>query len=239
MMSPMIAALFAVTLQAGDRATLEVPIPGTVMSLTLQRVPAGVEIPAFWITATEISWDLYDIFVFSLERGAAPEGVDAVARPSRPYVLPGDAFGHAGRPALGLTFHAAGTFAQWLSVITGLRFRLPTDAEWTHACTSGANDSAIAWHRDRAAGGTHPLGTLAPDANGVHDLLGNTGEWVAARNGDSLVMGGSYRDAPDRMTCSTSQQQRPFWNQTDPQLPKSRWWLSDAPFVGLRLVREP
>ena len=29
------------------------------------------------------------------------------------------------------------------------------------------------------------------------------------------------------------------WNETDPQLPKSRWWLSDAPFVGFRLVREP
>jgi hypothetical protein len=23
---------------------------------------------------------------------------------------------------------------------------------------------------------------------------------------------------------------------TDPQYPKSRWWLSDAPFVGFRVV---
>jgi hypothetical protein len=28
------------------------------------------------------------------------------------------------------------------------------------------------------------------------------------------------------------------WNERDPQLPKSRWWLSDGPFVGFRLVRE-
>ena len=26
------------------------------------------------------------------------------------------------------------------------------------------------------------------------------------------------------------------WNERDPQLPKSRWWLSDGPFVGFRLV---
>ena len=29
------------------------------------------------------------------------------------------------------------------------------------------------------------------------------------------------------------------WNLRDPQFPKSRWWLSDGPFVGFRLVREP
>jgi len=26
------------------------------------------------------------------------------------------------------------------------------------------------------------------------------------------------------------------WNETDPQFPKSRWWLADAPFVGFRIV---
>jgi len=29
------------------------------------------------------------------------------------------------------------------------------------------------------------------------------------------------------------------WNERDPQIPKSRWWLSDGPFVGFRIVREP
>lgn len=27
------------------------------------------------------------------------------------------------------------------------------------------------------------------------------------------------------------------WKQRDPQMPKSIWWLTDAPFVGFRLVR--
>ena len=29
------------------------------------------------------------------------------------------------------------------------------------------------------------------------------------------------------------------WNLTDPQFPKSRWWLADAPFVGFRIVLLP
>jgi hypothetical protein len=26
------------------------------------------------------------------------------------------------------------------------------------------------------------------------------------------------------------------WNKRDPQLPKSRWWLTDGMFVGFRIV---
>jgi hypothetical protein len=28
------------------------------------------------------------------------------------------------------------------------------------------------------------------------------------------------------------------WNASDPSLPKSKWWLRDAPFVGFRVVSE-
>ena len=28
------------------------------------------------------------------------------------------------------------------------------------------------------------------------------------------------------------------WQVRDPQIPKSKWWLSDGPFVGFRIVRE-
>ena len=27
------------------------------------------------------------------------------------------------------------------------------------------------------------------------------------------------------------------WNDRDPQIPKSKWWNADAPFIGFRLVR--
>jgi hypothetical protein len=27
------------------------------------------------------------------------------------------------------------------------------------------------------------------------------------------------------------------WNKRDPQIPKSKWWLTDGMFVGFRIVR--
>jgi hypothetical protein len=28
------------------------------------------------------------------------------------------------------------------------------------------------------------------------------------------------------------------WNKSDPQIPKSKWWLADGGFVGFRIARE-
>jgi hypothetical protein len=29
----------------------------------------------------------------------------------------------------------------------------------------------------------------------------------------------------------------PIWNRRDPQIPKSKWWNADSPFVGFRIIR--
>jgi hypothetical protein len=67
-------------------------------------------------------------------------------------------------------------------------------------------------------------------------MLGNVGEWVINPDGNPVVMGGSYADEAEDVTCSKVQTQKSSWNVTDPQNPKSRWWLSDAWFVGFRVV---
>lgn len=230
-------------------------IPGTLVSFEMMPVPAGtvqmetpdgartVQVGEFWIGKTEVPWDLYDVFVYGLDRAAAGDGADAVSRPTKPYVLPGEQFGHEGMPALGMTFHAAHAFARWLSARTGHSYRVPTEAEWEHACrlglTAAAADQPRAWHADNAGDRTHAVGTSSPDGRGVHDLLGNVAEWVRGFDADSVVKGGAFEDAPDAVSCGARRRQTPAWNATDPQLPKSRWWLPDAPFVGLRVVRDP
>ena len=99
------------------------------------------------------------------------------------------------------------------------------------------------WVASNAAEQTHPVGTSAADALGLHDMLGNAAEFVADPDPDDdqlpFAWGGSYRDEAAAVDCNTRIQQTSAWKMSDPQLPKSQWWLSDAPFVGFRLVRVP
>lgn len=234
-------------------------IPGTVVSFDMVPVPAGrttvttasgeqeVAVGPLWISRGEMLWDAFDVWVFGLDQGGqigTGKGEDAVSRPSKPYLLPGESFGHQGRPALAMTYHGAERFARWLSDRTGKKYRLATEAEWEHACRANApepktNLGEYAWYWDNAGEKTHAPGTRKPNAFGLVDMLGNVGEWVTGADGAPVVKGGSFRDDPEDVHCAARRKQTPAWNATDPQLPKSKWWLPDAPFVGFRLVREP
>ena len=89
------------------------------------------------------------------------------------------------QPVTGITWYDAVAYTEWLSVRTGERYRLPTEAEWEYAARAGtngpryaANLDAIAWYGEDYSGGTHPVGQKAPNAFGLHDMLGNVEEWV-------------------------------------------------------------
>lgn len=232
-------------------------ITGTVVSFEMVPVPGGtitvagkpVQVKPFFIGRTEVTWDLYDVFSLGLDAPKDGAGADAVTRPSQPYGAPDHGWGHAGHPAISVAHHAAQAFAVWLSRKTGRNYRLPTEAEWAHAAALAAGKDAmtparidaLAWHRGNASARTHPVGTKSADAFGLFDLFGNAAEWVTADpSGQTapVTRGGSFRDAADALGPGARAIQDETWNERDPQLPKSRWWLSDGPFVGFRVVRE-
>ena len=214
-------------------------VPGTLVRFEMVKLPGT----AIWMGRTEVTWDLYD--AFALSRADSSErrvAADAVARPTRPYGAPDYGWGHAGFPVISVAYTAAEAFCVWLSARTGKRYRLPTESEWERAASQAAAGKSIdnlAWHSGNAEGTTHAVGRKAPDALGLHDLFGNAAEWVTVTSGRPVVRGGSYRDAPTALGPSARSVQDDGWNERDPQIPQSRWWMSDAPFVGFRIVREP
>jgi formylglycine-generating enzyme required for sulfatase activity len=231
---------------AGTVVTFEmVPVPGGTVVLAGQKI----DVKPFFIGRTEVTWDLYDVFSLGLDVPKGGGSADAIARPSQPYGSPDYGWGHAGYPVISVARQAAQAFAVWLSKKTGRNYRLPTEAEWVHAASLAAGKEpltaarldGLAWHRGNSSDRTHPVSTKTADALGLFDLFGNAAEWVSAgATGDEtgVTRGGSFRDAPDVIAGGARAVQDESWNERDPQLPKSRWWLSDGPFVGFRLVRE-
>ena len=98
----------------------------------------------------------------------------------------------ADQPAVHLSWDEAAAYAQWLSMQTGERYRLPSEAEWEYAARAGSA-AAYAWgdeigeeraHCWRCTGPSDPLwtasvGSFAANALGLHDMHGNAAEWTA------------------------------------------------------------
>jgi len=230
-----------------------VPVPGGTYTITDPKTgkPEQVTIKPFYIGKTEVTWDEFDVFVHKLD---APDtqktgGADAVSRPSKPYGAVDRGYGHKGYPAISMSYLSAQKYCEWLSAKTGKKYRLPTEAEWEYACRAGVlpagpiTDSELldklAWHWGNSEDKTHKVGTKQPNAWGIYDMLGNVAEWCQPMDDEvPVVRGGSFDDQPDKVHPTARKKYTPDWQMNDPQNPKSQWWLTDAPFVGFRVVCE-
>ena len=256
-------ALSAAQKPAASAARLEPftqTLPDSVVKLPMIPIPGGtvkigtqtVTVKPFFMARTETPWEAFDVFTASGPPSPPYDQTDfppdAIARPSRSYILPDLGWGHNGYPAINVSFMSATMFCRWLSSVSGKKYRLPTEAEWELACRAGATgawkiDKALldksAWYAGNSNAVTHPVGKKQPNKFGLYDILGNVGEWATDMQGKPILCGGTFLDAPAAMAPGTRQRQTPKWQETDPQFPKSRWWLADGKFVGFRLVCEP
>jgi len=228
-------------------------IPAAAFKLEMLPIPGSADgtIKPFFMSKTEITWDAFDSYAYRLDeeavKAAGNAAVDAVTRPSKPYLPPDRGFGHEGFAAICLSYQNAAKFCEWLSAHTGRTYRLATEAEWEHACRGGAATDApmdakalaeVAWFADNAQETPHAVGKKKANGYGLVDMLGNVKEWVTGRDGKPVTKGGSYNSPAEQLTVTAREPQVSAWNASDPQVPKSKWWLADGSYVGFRIVCE-
>jgi formylglycine-generating enzyme required for sulfatase activity len=96
-------------------------------------------------------------------------------------------FNHPKMPVVGVSWHDAVAYCNWLSRPTGKRYRLPTEAEWERAARGGADNLLYPWgdappgelpdYSARWKLGPEPVGAYPPSAYGLYNLGDNVHEW--------------------------------------------------------------
>lgn len=187
--------------------------PETERDRSANETPHQVCLKGFWMGKTEVTNAQYRQF---------ESGHDSGAYESHNLNAPD-------QPVVRVSWQEAVAYANGLSGKTGLRYRLPTEAEWEYAARAGQTGSRY-WGDDpnqacryaniydetaRQAkpfnwanypcqdgqAAAAPVGQYTANAFGLHDLLGNVAEWTCSEY-DSAYAGGETRCADLQATAS-------------------------------------
>lgn len=102
------------------------------------------------------------------------------------------------KPMTNVSWYDCQYFMSQLFRMTGLDFRLPTEAQWEYAARGGdythysgsENIAKVAYYKNNSMGMIHDVGQLAPNRYELYDMSGNVKEWCF----DGLS--GPYKNVP-------------------------------------------
>lgn len=133
-------------------------------------------------------------------------------------------------PITDVNWHDCQVFIERLDSITGMPFRLPTEAEWEFAARGGNKSKgyrfaggdvvdSVSWGLNNAGFRAHSVGSRQPNELGLYDMTGNVSEWCsdwygryhlgtepnpkgAAEGEWKVVRGGSFDNCKDNSHVS-------------------------------------
>jgi len=175
-----------------------------------------VEVSPFFMAEVETSWDEFLAwFVQTASEGRKETTqdeqidtkVDAYTGATPPWGAPDQGWGKGKRPAITMSHHAATRYCQWLSAVTGKKYRLPTEAEWEYAARAGSKTaypfegspkdyseqnfwnklfgvdttviSSYMVYKFNAGGTTQEPAFIRPNAFGLKNMQGNVAEFCS------------------------------------------------------------
>ena len=135
--------------------------------------------------------DAFEMAVFQVRNKDWAVFMEATGHPAPP-LLNDPNFNDPDHPVVGVNWIEAAKYCEWLSGLTGRRYRLPTEAEWERAARGGREGALYPWgdeapesrpeYVQRWGGevaGPLPVGRSDPNPFGVFDLCENVHEWCA------------------------------------------------------------
>jgi len=135
--------------------------------------------------------DAFEMGVFQVRNCDFAAFLDATSHPAPPHWNDPE-FNHPNQPVVAVSWFEASDYCDWLSRLTGQRYRLPTEAEWERAARGGCEGLTYAWGNElpqqwpnylrRWTGkvtGPRVVGEESPNPFGLWDIGENVHEWCA------------------------------------------------------------
>ncbi len=180
-----------------------------------EKPPHNVFLDGYWMGKYEVTFDQYDKYC---EETRKKESYD-------------EGWGRGKRPIINVSWKDAKAYCDWLAKKTGLKFKLPTEAQWEKAAR-GEDGRKYPWgnrvskslaNYNFNVGKTSPVGSYPKGASpyGLLDMAGNVLEWcndwfdkdyyknspyknpLGPENGPVRVSrGGDWSDDADDLRCA-------------------------------------
>ncbi|MGN7719545.1 formylglycine-generating enzyme family protein [Chitinophaga sp. 22620] len=226
-----------------------------------------VKIDAFWMGAYELTFDQYDLYADKdKDQTPLPDGMTRPSPPYIDLTLgmgksggyPANSMSQYGALMYcRWLYNKTGVFYR---LPTEAEWEYACRAGSTTAYPFGDDAAQLkdyAWTLENSTEVYHKVGELKPNAWGLYDMLGNVGEWTMDQYDEEAykkaetsnpwnkptdktprtIKGGHYLEPATAARCASRLKSDEAWNDRDPQIPKSKWWNADAPFIGFRIVR--
>ena len=195
-----------------DGGAILVHAAGDEISLVLARIPAGwflmgcdagqdCEKPVHRVWVDEFRMAAHQVTNAEYARFMRASGALAPPFSDDPNLNQNE------QPVVGVSWHEAYRYCEWLTVETGRRFRLPTEAEWERAARGGREGALFPWgdeppqslpgYAERRARywktGPEPVGHGEANGYGLYNMCENVHEWCS-----DWYSAGYYAVSPER-----------------------------------------